>query len=97
MRISTVVGRGLLGAGVAGFGAKLILSAYFMGHRPTKPETEPGLIFAFNQHGGIVYLTHYESILVRVLFWASVLLIGVGASLIINSRASSTRATLSRK
>jgi hypothetical protein len=97
MAISAVVGRGLLGVGVAGFAGKLILSAYFMGHRPTKPETELGLIFPFNQHGGIVYLTHTESLLVGVLFWGSLLLIGIGASLFINSRAPNTRSKLSRK
>lgn len=88
MAILTVIGRCLLALGLAGFIGRLLLSAYFMGHRPTKPETELGLIFAFNQHGGIVYLTHYESLLLSVLFWGSLLLIGVGASFIINLRAS---------
>jgi hypothetical protein len=96
MVISTVVGRGLLGAGVAGFIGRLLLSVYFMGHRPIKPETELGLIFAFNQHGRIVYLTHYENLLVSVLFWGSALLIGVGASFIVNS-ASNTRGMRSQK
>ena len=88
--ISTVVARSLLVAGGVCFASKLILSAYFMGHRPTKPEIELGLTFAFNQHGGVVYLTHYESILLSVLFWAAAFLMGAGASIIISSRASNT-------
>jgi hypothetical protein len=97
MAILTVIGRGLLGVGVAGFIGKLLLSTYFMVHRPTEPDNVNGLIFAFNQHGGIVYLTHFESILVSVLFWGSLLLIGVGASIIINSRASKTTGVGSKR
>jgi hypothetical protein len=97
MAISTVIACGLLGVGIASFIGKLILSVYFMGHRPMKPETEQGLVFAFNQHGGIVYLTHFESELVSILFWGSLLLIGIGASLIINSRASNTKRAPSGK
>ncbi|MEO7208589.1 MAG: hypothetical protein ABI145_17935 [Steroidobacteraceae bacterium] len=96
MAISTIVGRGLLGVGVAGFIGKLLVSVHFMAHRPTQPESELGLIFAFNQHGGVVYLIHFESELVSVLFWGSLPLIGIGASLIINSRFSKTRDTWSQ-
>jgi hypothetical protein len=97
MTISTFVGRGLFGIGIAGLISKWLLSAYFMGHRPAKQETGVGLTFAFNQHGGIVYLTHFESELVSILFWGSILLIGIGASLIINSRASGSKSQRSQK
>jgi hypothetical protein len=76
----------------SGIASKLILSVYFMGHRPAKPETEHGLVFVFNQHGEIVFLTHFESLLLSVIFWGSLLLIGIGASLIINSRRIAKRA-----
>jgi hypothetical protein len=88
MKTSIVLARSLLGAGIASFAGKLILSAYFMGSRPAKPAIELGRTVAFNQHGSVVYLTHNESLLTNVLFWAAALLMAAGASILLSSQSS---------
>jgi hypothetical protein len=57
---SKVVGIIALVAGIGCFLFRILISSYFMGARPANPDPEVGLIYAFNQHGGIVYLTHFE-------------------------------------
>jgi hypothetical protein len=85
---SLVVGKILLGSGIGCFVGNMMISSYFMGARPTNPRPEFGLIYAFNQHGGIVYLTHFESILPKALFITAALLIAVGGYIFNNSRAA---------
>jgi hypothetical protein len=38
----------------------MVLSTYFAGHRPLRPNLELGLTCAYNYHGRIVYLTRGE-------------------------------------
>jgi hypothetical protein len=50
-----------------------------------------GMIYAFNQHGGIVYLTHLESILPKALFVSAAILIAVGGYIYNNWRADQAK------
>lgn len=43
-----VFGIFVLAAGIGCFVARIVLAAYLMGVRPTKPQPELGLTFAFN-------------------------------------------------
>jgi len=53
-----------------------------------KNRNELGLTYSFNQHGGVVYLTHFESILLMALIVSVALLIAVGGYIINNSRVA---------
>jgi hypothetical protein len=83
---TAIVARSLFGTGVSCFVGRLLLSAYFMGHRPTTPQIELGRHYAFNQHGGVVYLTQGESLFLTGLFWAAAIAMAVGASMFLGSR-----------
>jgi hypothetical protein len=85
---SVILGRSFLAAGIGCFVGRIALAAYFMGARPAQPRAELGLTHSFNQHGGVVYLTHIESIFVMALFVLAALLIAVGGYIINNSRAA---------
>jgi hypothetical protein len=85
---SIVLGWSVLAAGIGCFVGRIVLAAYFMGVRPAKPQAELGLTYAFNQHGGVVYLTHFESIFLMILFASAALLIAVGGYIINNSRTA---------
>jgi hypothetical protein len=85
---SIVCGIFVLAAGIGCFVGRIILAAYFMGVRPTKPQAEMGLTYAFNQHGGVVYLTHFENMLLTALFVSAALLLAVGGYIVNNSRAA---------
>lgn len=88
MNIRKVIARGMLGVGVFCFAALFVLSGYFMGNRPHEPQLELGLVFQFQQHGGVVYLTHYERLLMSALPWVAASLIGAGAAILANLRTS---------
>ena len=77
--------------GVCFFGL-IALSGYFIGARPSKPLPERGLTYAFNQHGSIVYLTHFESVFLKVLFPLAVVLLGIGAYIFNNWKAANAEA-----
>jgi hypothetical protein len=83
-----VFGIGVLAAGIGCFVGRIVLASYFMGVRPTTPQPDIGLTSAFNQHGGLVYLTHFEIFVLAALFVAAALLIAIGGYLINNSRAA---------
>jgi hypothetical protein len=83
-----VFGIGVLAAGIGCFVGRIVLASYFMGVRPTTPQPDIGLTSAFNQHGGVVYLTRIEHIFLTALFVSAALLIGVGGYIINNSRAA---------
>jgi hypothetical protein len=85
-----VFGIFLLAAGIGCFVGRVVLAAYFMGVRPTKAQPELGLTFVFNQHGGLVYLTHFEVFVLAALFVAAALLIAIGGYIINNSRVAKT-------
>ena len=81
------VGMIFLAMGIGCFIGTAGISSYFMGARPGIPQPESGMIYAFNQHGGIVYLTHVESLLPKVLFVAAAIFIAVGGYIYNNWRA----------
>jgi hypothetical protein len=70
------------------FVGRIVLAAHFMGVRPAQPRAELGLTYSFNQHGGVVYLTHFESIFLMALIVSAALLIAVGGYIINNSRVA---------
>ena len=88
---SIVFGRCVLAAGIGCFFGRIALGSYFMGVRPTKPQAELGLTYPYNQHGGIVYLTHFESIFLMALFVSAAILIAVGGYIYNNWRADQAK------
>jgi hypothetical protein len=84
---SPLIGKILLAVGIGCFVGTIGISLYFMGARPAKPHPELGMIYAFNQRGGIVYLTHLESILPKALLVSAAVLIAVGGYIYNNWRA----------
>jgi hypothetical protein len=85
---SIILGWSFLAAGIGCFVGRIALAAYFMGVRPAKPRAELEQTYLFNQHGGVVYLTHSESIFLMGLIVSAVLLIAVGGYIVNNSRAA---------
>jgi hypothetical protein len=86
MRKTTVVERVLVISGITCFVALMLLSAYFLGHMPRNVQPEVGRVYAFNQHGWIVYLTLREHVLFNLLLWMSGILFVWGASLHLSRR-----------
>ncbi len=86
MVTSSFFGRSLLATGIGCFGARIVLSAYFMDHRPGNPHADLGQTFAFNQHGAIVYLTHWESVLLTGLFILAAIFVALGAYMMNNPK-----------
>jgi hypothetical protein len=84
MSKSIVLGYSVLAAGGGCFVGRIVLAAYFVGVRPAKPQPELGLTYAFNQHGGIVYLTHFESVFLMALFVSAALLFAIGGYVILS-------------
>jgi len=87
MGISNRYARYLCLTGVVCFFSAFALSGYFVGHRPAKPNSTLGLMFAFNQHGTIVYLARQEQLFISALPWASIILVAVAAAIEAKSRA----------
>jgi hypothetical protein len=81
---SIVLGYSVLAAGGGCLVGRIVLAAYFVGVRPAKPQPELGLTYELNQHGGIVYLTHFESIVLVALFVSAALLIAIGGYVILS-------------
>lgn len=81
MNTGNKLDRGLLIAGGVGLACEILLSIYYIGHMPGEMHPESGRIYAFLQHGWVVYLTLREFILVRALFWGPSLAIFAGAVL----------------
>jgi hypothetical protein len=77
--------------GVACFFGMIALSGYFAGTRPVKAVPEIGLMYAFNQHGKIVYLSHVESLLMTMLFPFSAITMALGAFIFNNWKADQTK------
>jgi hypothetical protein len=88
---SPIVGKIVLAVGVACFVGTAGISSYFLGARPAKPQPELGMIYAFNQHGGTVYLTHLESMLPKALFVSAAILFAVGGYIYNNWRADQAK------
>jgi len=78
-------------AGLACLVGRAVLAAYLVGVRPKTPQSELGLTYPFNQHGGIVYLTHFESIFLMALFVSAAILIAVGGYIYNNLRADQAK------
>jgi hypothetical protein len=88
---SLIVGKIFVAAGIVCFAGTVGISLYFMGARPGKPRPEFGMIYAFNQHGGIVYLTHLESMLPKALLVSAAVLIAIGGYIYNNWRADQAK------
>ena len=88
---SPIVGKVVLAVGIGCFVGTIGISLYFMGGRPSKPHPELGMIYAFNQHGRIVYLTHLESMLPEALLVSAAVLIAVGGYIYNNWRADQAK------
>ncbi len=88
---SKVFGSSVVVAGLACLVGRAVLAAYLVGVRPKTPQSELGLTYPFNQHGGIVYLTHFESIFLMALFVSAAILIAVGGYIYNNLRADQAK------
>jgi hypothetical protein len=88
---SKVFGSSVAVAGLACLIGRAVLAAYLVGVRPKTPHSELGLTYPLNQHGGIVYLTHFESISLMALFVSAPLLFAVGAYIYNNWRADQAK------
>jgi hypothetical protein len=84
---SRVLGYSVIGAGLACFVGRAVLAAYFVGARPKTPQVALGLTYPFNQHGAVVFLTHFENIFLMSLFVAAAILIAIGGYIYNNWRA----------
>lgn len=91
MGITNRVARYLGLTGITGFFSVFVLSGYFLSHRPSQCNAALRLLYAFNQHGTVVYLTQSEHLLMSVLPWASGILIAVAASIETRTRADSRK------
>jgi len=58
---------------------------YFGDHRPRTPIPSEGRIYAFDNHGTIVYLTKYESLLTQDL-WVYYVALGLLIIVVVNKR-----------
>jgi hypothetical protein len=88
---SKVFGFVVFVAGLACFVGRAILAAYFVGVRPRIPQIEHGLTYPFNQHGGIVYVTHFEDVFLMALFVSAAILLAVGGFIYNNWRADQAK------
>jgi hypothetical protein len=77
---SKVVGCSVMAVGVVCFFGMIALSGYFAGARPVNATPEIGLTYAFNQHGKIAYLSHFERLLMTALFPFSAVTVALGGS-----------------
>jgi hypothetical protein len=88
---SRIVGKIVLAVGIGCLVGTAGVSSYFLRARPAKPHPELGMIYAFNRHGGIAYLTHLESILPKALFVSAAILIAVGGYIYNNWRTDQAK------
>jgi hypothetical protein len=88
---SKVFGFSLVGAGLACLIGRAILTSYLVGVRPKAPQSELGLTYQFDQHGGIVYVTHFESIFQMTLFVSAAILMALGGFIYNNWRAEQAK------
>lgn len=84
--ISKIVAWTLMILGFGCLGALVVLSQYFLYHRPVVPNQSLGFTYAFQQHGAVVYLTHCESVSMNALFWLFIGLTLSAVSIRVNSK-----------